>query len=135
MKFGARQEFVVGGFKPNDADFDSLLVGYYDNGKLRFAGEVRAGFTPHLRRTVFGRIARFQTQRCPFVNLPSGKTSHWGEGVTTEEMETLRWVKPTQVVEVSFTEWTRDGNLRHAAFVGIRTDKAARDVRRDAARW
>jgi ATP-dependent DNA ligase len=46
VKFSPRQEFVVGGFKPNDADFDSLLVGYYDDGKLRFAGKVRAGFPP-----------------------------------------------------------------------------------------
>jgi ATP-dependent DNA ligase len=44
---------------------------------------------------------------------------------------TLQWVKPTQVVEVSFIEWTQDGYLRHAAFVGVRTDKSARGVRRD----
>jgi bifunctional non-homologous end joining protein LigD len=131
VKFSPRQEFVVGGFKPNDADFDSLLVGYYNDGKLRFAGRVRAGFTPHLRRTVFERIASLRTRRCPFMNLPSGKTSHWGEGITADEMGTLQWVKPTQVVEVSFVEWTRDGNLRHAAFVGVRSNKAARDVRRE----
>jgi bifunctional non-homologous end joining protein LigD len=109
VKFSARQEFVVGGFKPSDTDFDSLLVGYYDDGKLRFAGKVRAGFTPHLRRTVFERIAPLRTGRCPFINLPSGKTSHWGEGVTADEMETLQWVRPMQVVEASFTEWTRYG--------------------------
>jgi bifunctional non-homologous end joining protein LigD len=56
VKFSPRQDFVVGGFKPNDADFDSLLVGYYDDGKLRFAGKVRAGFTPHLPRAVFELI-------------------------------------------------------------------------------
>jgi bifunctional non-homologous end joining protein LigD len=131
VKFSPRQEFVVGGFKPNDADFDSLLVGYYDDGKLRFAGKVRAGFTPHLRRTVFEHIGPLRTRRCPFMNLPSGKTTHWGEGITADEMGTLQWVKPTQVVEVSFVEWTRDGNLRHASFVGVRTDKSARDVRRE----
>jgi len=75
VKFSARQEFVVGGFKPNGADFDSLLVGYYDDRKLRFAGKVRAGFTPHLRRLMFERIVGLQTKRCPFVNLPSTKTS------------------------------------------------------------
>ena len=46
-------------------------------------------------------------------------------------MPTLHWVKPTQVLKVSFTEWTREGNLRHAAFLGMRDDKAAREVRRE----
>ena len=54
-----------------------------------------------------------------------------GRGITAEEMEALRWVKPRMVVEVSFAEWTRDGSLRHAAFVALRDDKAARDVMRD----
>jgi bifunctional non-homologous end joining protein LigD len=65
------------------------------------------------------------------VNLPSTRTSHWGEGVTAEDMAALRWLKPSVVVEVAFTEWTRDGNLRHAAYVGPRDDKPARDVRRE----
>jgi DNA ligase D-like protein (predicted ligase) len=131
VKFSPRQEFVVGGYKPNAANFDSLLVGYYEGGMLHFAGKVRAGFTPHVRASVFARIAGKRTTRCPFVNLPSSRTSHWGEGITAEDMAQLCWVKPSLVVEVSFTEWTRDGNLRHAAFVGVRDDKAARDVRRD----
>ena len=46
---------------------------------------------------------------CPFANLPSSKTGHWGEGITAEDMTALRWVKPKIVVEVSFVEWTRDG--------------------------
>ena len=47
-------------------------------------------------------------------------------------MNALRWVKPTQVAEVSFAEWTRDGSLRHASFVALRDDKAAKDVMREA---
>ncbi|MGH9315168.1 MAG: hypothetical protein ACRD1S_18435 [Vicinamibacterales bacterium] len=54
-----------------------------------------------------------------------------GRGHTEEDMKTLRWVRPVVVVEVSFVEWTRDSNLRHAAFVGVRDDKSARDVRRE----
>ena len=46
-------------------------------------------------------------------------------------MTQLRWVKPTVVVEVSFAEWTRDGSLRHAAFIGLRDDKAPKSVRRE----
>jgi bifunctional non-homologous end joining protein LigD len=111
---------------------DSLLVGYYEGRALKCAGKVRAGFTPHTRAEVFAALAPLAAASCPFANLPSTKTSHWGEGVTAEEMTKLRWVKPSLVVEVTFTEWTRDGNLRHAAFVGVRRDKPARSVRREA---
>lgn len=76
VKFNRRQEFVVGGFKPN-------------------------------------------------------ATSHWGEGISEEDMTKLRWVEPRQMVEVSFVEWTRDDHLRHAQFVGLRDDKAPRDVSRE----
>jgi bifunctional non-homologous end joining protein LigD len=131
VRFAKRQEFVIGGYKPNATNFDSLLVGYFDGAKLVCAGKVRSGFTPHLRIEVFRELRPLEATRCPFVNLPSTKTSHWGEGITAEEMETLHWVKPLRVAEVSFAEWTRDGSLRHAAFVGLRGDKAPRDVRRE----
>src|SRR5262245_38765467 len=98
VKFNRRQEFVVGGFKPNATNFDSLLGGYYDAGKLYFAGKVRAGFTPATRADLFRRIAPDQIARCPFVNLPSSSTSHWGEGITEEEMTRLRWVEPRHVI-------------------------------------
>ena len=128
VRFAKHQELVIGGFKPNAANFDSLLVGYYDGRRLLCAGKVRSGFTPHLRAQVFERIRGLKTPRCPFANLPSTKHGRWGEGVTVEEMGALRWVKPLQVAEVSFAEWTRDGSLRHAAFMALRDDKAATDV-------
>jgi bifunctional non-homologous end joining protein LigD len=130
VRFAKHQELVVGGFKPNAANFDSLLVGYYDGKKLMCAGKVRAGFTPHVRAQVFERIEKLQTARCPFANLPSTRSGHWGEGITADDMHSLRWVKPRQVVEVSFAEWTRDGSLRHAAFMALRDDKPAAGVRR-----
>jgi bifunctional non-homologous end joining protein LigD len=130
VRFAQHQELVIGGFKPNAASFDSLLVGYYEGRKLMCAGKVRSGFTPHLRAQAFERIRDLQTARCPFANLPSTKSGHWGEGITADEMKMLRWVKPVQVVEVSFAEWTRDGSLRHAAFIALRDDKAAKDVLR-----
>ena len=131
VRFSRRQEFVVGGYKPANAGFDSVLVGYYDRGRLHYAGKVRAGFTPHARAELMRRLAPIERQSCPFVNLPSTRSSHWGEGVTADDMAALKWVKPAVVVEVAFTEWTRDGNLRHAAYVGPREDKPAREVRRE----
>jgi len=60
----------------------------------------------------------------------SSRTGHWGEGITAEDMTALRWVKPKIVVEVSFVEWTLDGLLRHPEFIGVRDDKAPREIRR-----
>jgi bifunctional non-homologous end joining protein LigD len=132
VRFAKHQELVVGGYKPNATNFDSLLVGYYDGRKLVCAGKVRSGFTPHRRAEVFERIRQLESSRCPFANLPSTRSGHWGEGITADEMRLLRWVKPRVVAEVSFAEWTRDGSLRHAAFIGLRDDKAPNDVRRES---
>jgi ATP-dependent DNA ligase len=62
------------------------------------------------------------------VNLPNaGRSSHWGEGITEEDMKTLRSVSPQLVVQVGFVEWMRDGLLRHPKFLGIRDDKSPQD--------
>jgi bifunctional non-homologous end joining protein LigD len=131
VRFNLRQEFVVGGYKPAADSFDSLLTGYYDGRKLLYAGKVRAGLTPQKRAMLFDRLRPLRSRRCPFANLPNAKSSHWGEGITAEEMEKLCWVKPALVIEVAFVEWTRDSNLRHASFAGIREDKKASDVKRE----
>lgn len=89
----------------------------FDHNKLMFPGRVRAKLTAHSRAELYARFAADQVSRCPFANLPSSKTGHWGEGVTAEDMTKLRWVKPKVVIEVSFVEWTRDGVLRHSEFV------------------
>jgi len=107
------------------------LVGYYDGRTLICAGKVRNGFTPALRADLSDRMRPLETRRCPFANLPSSRSSHWGEGITAEEMSVIHWLKPTLVAEVSFAEWTRDGSLRHAAFIALRDDKPARDVHRE----
>jgi DNA ligase D-like protein (predicted ligase) len=133
VKFSPQQEFVVGGYKPAATDFDSILVGYYEGRQLYFAAKIRAGFTKHSRAEVFSLIARHDQARCPFVNLPNSTgRSRWGAGVTADDMKGLRWVKPVRVVQVAFVEWTRDRLLRHPKFVGLRDDKSARAVRREA---
>ena len=131
VRFAQHQELVVGGYKPNATTFDSLLVGYYEGRALICAGKVRSGFTPHTRAEVFERLSPLAIKKCPFANLPTSRTTHWGEGISAEEMTKLRWVKPVLVAEISFVEWTRDGSLRHAAFLGLRDDKPPREVRRE----
>jgi len=97
------------------------LSARYDETGLRFAGKVRAGFVPHLRREVLKALKPRHADDCPFVDLPNSKSSRWGGGVTADEMRQIR-----------FVEWTAEGRLRHAAFLGLRSDKSAREVRREA---
>lgn len=131
LKLDKQQEFVVGGFRPGPNGVDALLVGYHEDRALRFAGKVRAGFTPHLRREVFEHLKPLRTAKCPFVDLPNSKASHWGGGVTAEQMREMTWVKPLLVAQIRFVEWTNDGHLRHAAYLGLRSDKSAAGVRRE----
>jgi len=131
LKLDQQQEFVVGGYRPGQHGIDALLVGYHEGGALRFAGKIRAGFTPHLRREVAAELRRHHVARCPFGDLPTAKSSHWGGGVTAEQMAEMQWVKPVIVAQIRFVEWTADGHLRHAAFLGVRTDKAARAIIRE----
>ncbi|HET7239214.1 MAG TPA: non-homologous end-joining DNA ligase [Terrimicrobiaceae bacterium] len=131
LKLEYQQEFVIGGYRPGSNGIDALLVGYHDDSGLRFAGKVRAGFVPHLRREVFKALNGHHFDECPFVDLPNGKSSRWGGGVTADEMLEMQWVKPALVAQIRFVEWTAEGRLRHAAFLGLRADKSAREVRRE----
>ena len=92
VKLDRQQELVIGGYRPGPHGIDALLVGYHESRRLRFAAKVRAGFTPRVRRDVHVQLISLHAGRCPFVDLPSGKTSHWGGGVTAEEMAEIQWV-------------------------------------------
>jgi bifunctional non-homologous end joining protein LigD len=129
-----RQEFVIGGYKPGYGTFESLIVGYYKDGKLWFAGKVRNGYTPALRAQLWATLKTLRTGKYPFADKPVRRQSHWGEGLTTEDMTTLRWLEPVIVAEVGYVEWTAEGRLRHSTFLGLRPDKDARDVRREEAK-
>lgn len=139
VQFKRQQEFVIGGYKPEGDSFSSIAVGYYQDGKLMFAGKVRGGFNPHSRRELLKLMQPLHVRRPatlqpldfsfqPFSNLPSSKTGHWGEGMTAEQMAEIQWLKPKLVCQVKFTEWTKDGHLRHADYLGLRADKAASQV-------
>jgi bifunctional non-homologous end joining protein LigD len=133
LKLERQQEFVIGGFRPEGSTgLDALLVGYYAGRKLQFAGKVRAGFTPHTRRELLGKLRPLLVPVCPFANLPDPAPGHWGGGITVDQMTAMRWTRPQLVAQIRFTEWTAEARLRHAAFLGVRVDKAAREVRRES---
>jgi len=131
VKLDRQQEFVVGGYRRGPLGVDALVVGYHEGDGLRFAAKVRAGFTPHLRREVFERLKRLHHSTCPFSDLPTTGPTHWGGGVTPEQMSEMQWVTPVVVAQVRFVEWTAEGHLRHSAFLGLREDKPASQVRRE----
>ena len=146
IQFKRQQEFVIGGYSPDGTSFSSIAVGYYENGQLMFAGKVRGGFNPRLRTELLKamkplaslgstprppRLRGKSAAACPFSNLPTTKTGHWGEGMTAEQMAEIQWLEPNLVCQVKFTEWTHDGHLRHADYLGLRNDKSATEVIRE----
>jgi ATP-dependent DNA ligase len=124
MKCEASQELVVGGFTdPQGArvGLGALLVGYFENGDFVFAGKVGTGFDTALLRDLRARLDRLEQPTPPFTR---------GTGLPRIR---AHWVRPRLVVQVAFTEWTGHGKLRHPRLLGLRTDKAAREVTRDRA--
>jgi bifunctional non-homologous end joining protein LigD len=131
LKLDRQQEFVIGGYRPDRSiGLDALLVGYYSGDELLFAGKVRAGFIPHLRREVLSKLKPLNIAKCPFANLPDADAGRWGGGVTSDQMSEMQWTKPELVAQIRFVEWTAENRLRHAAFLGLRIDKAAGAVKR-----
>jgi ATP-dependent DNA ligase len=81
-----------------------------------------------------GTRQKIRRTMCPFVNLPERTRGRWGLGITPAVMRTCSWVEPVLVAQIKFTEWTSDNQLRHPVFIGLRTDKQAKEVvREDAA--
>jgi bifunctional non-homologous end joining protein LigD len=98
LKLERQQEFVIGGYRPSgDVSVDALLIGYYDDEGLRFAGKVRAGLVPHLRLQLGRKLKGLRLDHCPFVDLPSEGSSRWGGGVSAADMEEMIWTKPEVV--------------------------------------
>jgi DNA ligase D-like protein (predicted ligase) len=118
------QELVVGGFTPprgSREEFGALLLGYYDSdGNLRYAGKVGTGFDGTTLRELGAKLRQLRRSDSPFAE-------------PTEIRERgASWAEPELVAQIGFTEWTRDGRLRHPRFLGLRDDKAAREVVREA---
>ncbi len=133
FKLNLDQELVIGGYVPAEKrHFDALLVGYYKDGELIFAGKIRNGFkAPGSKESVFDRFTGLGTTRCPFDNLPEPANARRGMALTAEAMKLCCWLKPKLVAQVGIREWTADGHLRHSTFLGLREDKDAREVVRE----
>jgi bifunctional non-homologous end joining protein LigD len=131
MPLKKKQEFVIGGYRPEGTSFHLLIVGYYEGDKLIYASKVRIGLNPTNRRTLMAMMKPLITKRCPFANLPNSKTDHFGESITAEHMGDYVWMRPKLVASIAFTEWTDGCVLRHAAFEALRDDKEPSEVVRE----
>jgi bifunctional non-homologous end joining protein LigD len=121
VKNALRQEFVVGGWQPGEGgragSIGSLLVGYYDEGVLHYAGKVGSGLSGASIAELERLFERCGRDTSPFEagRVPKG----------------VHFVEPVLVVEVRFTEWTSAGNIRQPTFLGVRPDKDPREVVRE----
>ncbi len=113
-----RQEFVIGGWQPGQGrrqgQLGSLLVGYYEDGKLRYAGKVGTGFSEQDLAELTKRLKPLERKKNPFAS---------GRGPRA-----ARYVEPSLVAEIEFRELTGDGLVRHGSFKGLREDKPAGEV-------
>ena len=134
-KVHGEQEFVIGGFTPPEGSrphFGAILIGYYSAGKLLYAGKVGTGFNHATLAELHACFLRRKREGCPFANLPMERRPRFGRGMTAGEMRKVTWLRPDLVAQIRFSEWTNDGVLRQPVFLGLRKDKAATEVRREA---
>ncbi|MFG2833262.1 non-homologous end-joining DNA ligase [Streptomyces sp. NPDC048434] len=120
LKCAQGQEFVIGGFTEpagSRIGFGALLLGYHADGALRYAGKVGTGFDQETLRRLRTLLDARRCERSPFDGPVRERSAHW--------------VRPELVAQIGFTEWTRDGMLRHPRFLGLRDDKRPEDVVRE----
>jgi bifunctional non-homologous end joining protein LigD len=120
LKCSAGQELVIGGFtapRGSRTDLGALLVGYYDGGRLRYAGKVGTGFPAAALADLAARLAPLRREGSPFADEVRERA--------------VTWVEPRLVAQVAFTEWTPAGRLRHPRYLGLRDDKPAAEVVRE----
>ena len=132
LKCQLRQEFVVVGFTDRSgakAEVGGLLLGYYENGALHYAGSVGTGWGSATGRELHEMLTRLEVAK-PALDPESVKPGRWSKRAAGA----ARWVGPSQVVEVAFSEWTPDGHVRHPVFRGLRADKPQGHIVRERAK-
>ncbi|PBQ31051.1 DNA ligase D [Sphingobacteriaceae bacterium] len=132
IKANKRQEMVIGGYTKNDESsklFSSLLVGVFDGKELVYTGKIGTGFSQEMQKDLLKKFKSLIIKKSPFTELPDiNKPSRFRPD---PPHATATWLKPQLVCEVSFTEMTSDGVMRHPSFEGMRIDKKATDVIRE----
>lgn len=129
LKCSLRQEFVVAGFTDRSGakgEVGGLLLAYHQDGKLRYAGSVGTGWDAKTGQELHARLVKLEVDR-PMLDASTVKPGRWSRRAAGAE----RWVKPELVAEVSFSEWTPDGQVRHPTYKGLRADKPPSAITRE----
>jgi bifunctional non-homologous end joining protein LigD len=116
-----KQELIIVGYTDPQKSrnyFGALLVGYYEHGKLLFAGKVGTGFSQETLKMLSGKLQKLRIEKCPFAHYNTPNPA-------------VHWVKPVLVAEFEFAEWTQSKKLRVGRYKGLRNDKNAKDVVRE----
>jgi bifunctional non-homologous end joining protein LigD len=124
VKVRPEQELVVGGYLPGEGaatELGALVVGTYEDGKLRYGGRVGSGFDTKTRRELRRQLDAMVRKESPFDPTPP----------LLGDLRDVRWVEPTLVIRAEFSNWTRDNLVRQAAFKGFDRGKDPRKVIRE----
>jgi bifunctional non-homologous end joining protein LigD len=121
IKAVVRQEVAIGGWtegRGSRKHFGALLAGVYEKGEFVYVGSIGTGFDEKKLAAISAKLAPLERKTSPFASVPKLESK-------------AHWVTPSLVAETTFTEWTREGQMRHPVFVALRVDKDPREIVRE----